>query len=183
EKDHLILKANFDIDPPAQTPIILIIALPRPKMLRRIFRSISMLGVKEIYLINTYKVEKSFWHSNLLDPEKYEEYFTQGLSQSKDTILPKLHIRNKFKPFVEDELAAIIKKTNALVAHPGDYPAFPQGSSEPMSLAIGPEGGFTEYEIGKLQEAGFKAVHCGSRILRMETAVVSLISQHSSFLK
>ncbi len=183
KNDSIVLISEFCLKPPAPAPITLVLALPRPKMLKRILRNISMLGVKEIYLINSYKVEKSFWKSRLLIEEEYEKYFIQGLEQSKDTVMPKLYLKNRFKPFVEDEIPDIIKGSSALVAHPGDYPSFPQAIEDPLTLAIGPEGGFTDYEVEKFEEVGFRSVHCGSRILRMETAVVALISQHSSFLK
>ena len=166
-------------EPPPPLPVKLVLAAARPKMMRRIFRSVAMLGVKEIYVINTYKVEKSFWNSDLYVEKKYDEYLIQGLTQSKDTIVPKLYLKKRFKPFVEDELGEIIKGTIAIVAHPGDYPKFPQGVHEPLTLAIGPEGGFTNYEVNKFSEVGFEVRALGRRILRMETAVVSLISQHS----
>ncbi len=181
-EDSIIVKTQFEKKPPSPLPITLILALPRPKMLKRILRNVSMLGVKEIYLINTYKVEKSFWNSELLKNKKYENYFLQGLEQSRDTVMPKLYLKDRFKPFVEDELPGIIKGSTALLAHPGKYPTFPQGIRESLVLAIGPEGGFIDYEVSKLEEVGFKTVACGERILRMETAVVSLLSQHDCFL-
>jgi RsmE family RNA methyltransferase len=46
--------------------------------------------------------------------------------------------------------------------------------SGPVTLAIGPEGGFIDQEIGSLTGAGFRPVHLGSRILRVETAVAAL---------
>ena len=45
-----------------------------------------------------------------------------------------------------------------------------------VSVAIGPEGDFTKDEILTLEEAGFEAVTMGSRILRAETAAVSVVS-------
>ena len=179
---HITLRPNFDTDPPTAPPIKLVIALPRPKMLKRILRSVSMLGVKEIYLINTYKVEKSFWQTQVLQNKYYERYFHEGLTQAKDTIMPSLKIYKKFKPFVEDELPKIIQATTPIVAHPGNYPKFPQGINSPMTLVIGPEGGFTEYEVNLLRQNGMSVYQCGERILRMETAVTALISQHYSFL-
>ncbi len=180
--DSIELSADFNKKPPSPLPIKLILALPRPIMLKRILRDVSMMGVKEIFLINTNKVEKSFWQSNLLKDNDYEQYLIQGLEQCKDTIIPKVYIKNRFKPFVEDELPDIIRGTKPLLAHPGDFPTFPQGVEVPLTLAIGPEGGFSNYEVEKFEEVGFDVVQCGARILRMETAVVSLLSQHSSFL-
>ncbi|MBT4793054.1 MAG: 16S rRNA (uracil(1498)-N(3))-methyltransferase [Halobacteriovoraceae bacterium] len=183
KQDSLILAGTLEEKSPDGLPVKLILALPRPKMLKRILRDVSMLGVKEIYLINTFKVEKSFWYTKILEDKYYERYFLDGISQARDTNMPKLHIRKRFKPFVEDELPLIIKDTKAIVAHPGDCNSFPQGLSGEATLTIGPEGGFTEYEINMLNLAGFETRHCGQRILRMETAVVALLSQHANFLE
>lgn len=179
--DYVLLKPVLTKNPPQKLPIKVILALPRPKMLKRILRDLAMMGVGEIYLINTYKVEKSFWQTDLLLDHKYHHYFLEGLSQSRDTILPKFYIKKRFKPFIEDELIKIAKGTRPIVAHLGDYPTFPRGEISPMTLAIGPEGGFTEYEIKKFQEAGFMIRKCGERVLRMEVAVPVLLSQHGAF--
>ena len=45
-----------------------------------------------------------------------------------------------------------------------------------VSIAIGPEGDFTEKEISYLKESGFLPVTIGKRILRAETAAISVIS-------
>ena len=45
-----------------------------------------------------------------------------------------------------------------------------------MSIAIGPEGDFTQEEVGILQEADFIPVTMGHRILRAETAAISVVS-------
>ena len=45
-----------------------------------------------------------------------------------------------------------------------------------ISLAIGPEGDFSEYELDSLTEKGFIPVSIGKRILRAETAAISAVS-------
>ena len=45
-----------------------------------------------------------------------------------------------------------------------------------VSLAIGPEGDFSDYEVDSLTEKGFIPVSIGKRILRAETAAISAIS-------
>ena len=45
-----------------------------------------------------------------------------------------------------------------------------------VNLAIGPEGGFSERDIQLLQNAGFKGLTIGPRILRTETAGIALIA-------
>jgi 16S rRNA (uracil1498-N3)-methyltransferase len=170
---------NVDLNSPAPPPLplTLIMAMPRPKMLRRSLQTIAAMGVKQIYLINSFRVEKSFWQTPLLKPQAIEENFILGLEQARDTKLPQLHIRKFFKPFVEDELPAIIKDRKNLLAHPLTETRCPIDIQQPASLAIGPEGGFIPYEVEMLAEAGFETVHIGPRILRVESAVPALISR------
>lgn len=163
--------------PPAPLPVTLIIALPRPKMVKRIIQTVATMGVKELYFINSYKVEKSFWQSPWLSDTKLLENVILGLEQAMDTQLPTIHLRKRFKPFVEDELPEIAKETLRLVAHPSKSQDCPMQVKQQTTLAIGPEGGFIPYEIDKLESCGFKAVSLGDRILRTETAVPVLLSK------
>lgn len=176
-QERLELEVVLDQPPPAPLPVTLLLALPRPKMLKRILQTVGALGVKLIYLINSYRVEKSFWGSPLLEPDKLKEQLLLGLEQARDTILPQVHLRPRFKPFVEDELPQLAAGTSAYVAHPLATAGCPQLPSGPVSLAIGPEGGFIPYEIEKLQKCGFAPISLGERILRVETAVPVLLSR------
>ena len=175
--DELEIETFLDRQPPEPLPVTLLLALPRPKMLRRILQSITSMGVKEIYLINSYRVDKSFWNSPLLQPEKLQEPLILGLEQSCDTVLPQIYLRPRFKPFVEDELPDISSGTTAYVAHPGMGVDCPRNLRPPASLAIGPEGGFIPYEVEKLQSCSFIPINLGERILRVETAVPVLLSR------
>ncbi|NOQ52333.1 MAG: 16S rRNA (uracil(1498)-N(3))-methyltransferase [Desulfuromonadaceae bacterium] len=177
DAESLELRVELTQQPPPPLAVTLLLALPRPKMLKRILQSISSLGVKQLYLINSYRVEKSFWGSPLLRAEKLDEQLLLGLEQARDTILPQVHLRQRFKPFVEDELPDLAKGTRALVAHPVAAPGEVFQPGESITLAIGPEGGFIPYEIEKLQECGFTAISLGERILRVETAVPVLLSR------
>ncbi|WP_297790618.1 16S rRNA (uracil(1498)-N(3))-methyltransferase [uncultured Marinobacter sp.] len=163
--------------PPPPLPLTLILAMPRPKMFRRVLQTCATLGVKDIWLINSYKVEKSFWQTPWLSDDNLRENITLGLEQARDTILPEVQTRKLFKPFVEDELPTLLQGKRALVAHPGTATPCPAHLDQPVALCVGPEGGFTPYEVGKLEEAGCESVHLGPRILRVETAVPVLISR------
>jgi len=163
--------------PPTIVPCKVVLAMPRPKMMRRVIQNLSAMGIKEIHLINAWRVEKSFWQTPWLKQEILQEHLILGLEQSIDTIMPKVHIHKLFKPFVEDSLPEIISATKALVAHPYSEDSCPIDLNEPSTLIIGPEGGFTTYEVDMLQIAGAKAVSAGPRILRVETAIPALISR------
>ncbi|MCG8313390.1 MAG: 16S rRNA (uracil(1498)-N(3))-methyltransferase [Pseudomonadales bacterium] len=166
------LSIKLERNPPAASPATLILALPRPKVLRRTLQMATTLGVKEIYLINSYRVEKSFWQSPFLSEDSIHQQLLLGLEQAQDTDLPKVHLKKRFKPFVEDELSSIVTNKDALVAHPKDTDTpFPNQITAPTCIAIGPEGGFIPYEIELLQSIGFRAKYLGPRILKVETAV------------
>jgi RsmE family RNA methyltransferase len=164
-------------EPPEALPLTLIIGLPRPKMLKRIIQTAATMGVKELYFINSWKVEKSYWQTPWLSDEKLLENCILGLEQAKDTVMPNIHLRKLFKPFVEDELAAISEDSLKLLAHPITDKACPADINVQTTLIIGPEGGFTPYEVEKIEAVGFETVHLGARILRVETAVPVLLGR------
>tara|TARA_R110001592_G_scaffold204098_1_gene454102 strand:+ start:9148 stop:9861 length:714 start_codon:yes stop_codon:yes gene_type:complete len=177
QQDSAQLEIEWISAPPEALPLTLIIGLPRPKMLKRIIQTATTMGVKDLYFINAWKVEKSFWQSPWLSDEKLFGNCILGLEQAKDTVLPKIHLRKLFKPFVEDELAAISEGSLKLLAHPITEQACPANIKTQTTLIIGPEGGFTPYEVSKLEEVGFETVHLGARILRVETAVPVLLGR------
>lgn len=177
DRRRALLCVQLDSTPPPKLPLCLIVALPRPKMLRRILRAAAEFGVAQLHLIHSYRVEKSYWQTPVLEENCVRNYLLQGLEQSRDTILPTVHCHRRFKPFVEDELPAMLAGRRALLAHPGDYPACPRGGNVPTLLVIGPEGGFIPYEVEKLQAAGCETVSLGPRILRVENAVTSLLGR------
>lgn len=168
---RLDLRVSLDVPPPLRQPLTLLLALPRPKMLKRILQMTATLGIEELVLLNSYRVEKSFWQSPWLTPEAIDEQLVLGLEQARDTVAPKVTLAPRFKPFVEDVLPAMMSGRRGLLAHPGQGGAFPAGPVGPAVVAIGPEGGFIPYEVQRLQEAGFAACDLGSRILRVDTAV------------
>ena len=171
------LQVNLQDPAPAKLPLTLILALPRPKMLRRTLQTIASMGVNKLVLINSYRVEKSFWQTPFLQPDALTAELVLGLEQARDTVLPEVILAKRFKPFVEDELPAISAHTRGLIAHPGDFPECPRALSEPVTLAIGPEGGWIPYEVELLSKAGLSPVQLGERILRVETAVPALLAR------
>nr|WP_272887326.1 16S rRNA (uracil(1498)-N(3))-methyltransferase [Stutzerimonas stutzeri] len=171
------LEIALNQPPPAKLPITLLLALPRPKMLRRVLQTVATMGVPRLVLLNSYRVEKSFWQTPFLEPAAIREQLLLGLEQARDTVLPDVTIEKRFKPFVEDRLPQLASGTRGLLGHPGDYPACPRALDEPVTLAIGPEGGWIPYEVDKLTAAGLQPVQLGERILRVETAVSALLAR------
>ncbi len=168
---------SLEQNPPAKLPVTLLLALPRPKMLKRTLQTVASMGVAHLVLLNSYRVEKSFWQTPFLEPEAIREQLILGLEQARDTVLPEVTIEKRFKPFVEDRLPQLAAGSLGLVGHPGDFPACPRAVDSAVTLAIGPEGGWIPYEVDKLREAGLAPVQLGERILRVETAVPVLLAR------
>src|SRR5687767_6009044 len=131
------MRIAIERDPPKPLEVTLVLALPRPKVLNRVIASVTSLGVKRIFLISAWRVEKSYWKSPRLSQENLLMQRVLGLEQARDTVLPSIELRRFFRPFVEQELPAIIAGTRALVAHPGGTGTI--SAAEPLTIAIGPE--------------------------------------------
>ncbi|MCK9172306.1 MAG: 16S rRNA (uracil(1498)-N(3))-methyltransferase [Desulfuromonas thiophila] len=175
-----VISLHWSAQPPDELPVRLVLALPRPKVLGRVLQSVAALGVKQLVLVNSWRVDKSYWSSPLLQPAALRQQLLLGLEQGVDTRLPQILLRSRFKPFVEDELHDWCGAGTRLVAHPAAAAPCPAAQNGFLTLAIGPEGGFIPYEIEALQAQGFTAVHLGRRILRVETAVAFLLGRLSS---
>lgn len=168
------------IAPPPKLDLTVILALPRPKVLRRLIMDMTALGVRDMILINSYRTQKSYWQSPML--ARLDEFVLEGLQQGIDTLAPNITLAKRFKPFVEDELASLITN-RAIVAHPYSEQSFTQYlqwqqlSTLPSLICIGAEGGWIDYEIELFAAQGCESVHIGPRILRTEAAVNVLLGQ------
>lgn len=174
--DTAELACRFDREPPAPSRTTLILALPRPPMLRRILAHAAAMGVKRIALIHAARVEKSFWDAHDVQPAAIAEKLRLGLEQSGDTILPLVTLHRRFRPFVEDELPVIAGASHRLVAHAAaDTSSVP--TDGPVTLAIGPEGGWVPFELQLFSDHAWSPWSLGPRALRVETAVVAALGR------
>jgi 16S rRNA (uracil1498-N3)-methyltransferase len=173
DADALEMRVTLDRDPPAPLDVTLLLALPRPKVLNRVIAGATSMGVKRIVLMNAWRVEKSYWKSPRLAEENLLLQRILGLEQARDTILPTIELQRFFRPFIE----SLTIDSLALVAHPGATAECPRNVTQPVTLAIGPEGGFIAEELASLERAGFRAVTIGERILRVESAVTALLAR------
>ena len=111
--------------------------------------------------------------------KRWQTIAESAAKQSKRGIIPKMHdvlsveealayaenMQVKMLPY---ELATGMEATKELVAsiRPGDS----------VAVWIGPEGGFDEKEVRLASEHGFQAISLGKRILRTETAGMTVLS-------
>jgi len=174
------LDCRFEDDPPACPSVDLLLALPRPKVMRRLWAPLASLGVGHIALTNAWKVERNYFDTHVLDEETYRPLLIEGLQQARDTLLPQVSIHRQFKKLVEDELDDLFPPQIRLMADPSAHERIQEvlGRNNParVLLAVGPEGGWTDYEKDLLVQHGFLPVGMGQRILRTDTACIGLLT-------
>ncbi len=173
------LHCQFEAIPP-RPPVDLLLALPRPKVLRRLWAQIAALGVGHIILTNAARVERNYFDTHLLDEAAYRPLLIEGLQQARDTHVPKVSVRRQLKVLLEDELDTLCPSSLRLTAHPGAHHSLTalvrDAVRGPVLLAIGPEGGWTPYELDLLATHGFRIASAGPRTLRSDTACVALLA-------
>lgn len=174
------LKVCLERFPETAPPIDILLALPRPIVFKRVISQLTALGVNRVFVVNAARVEKSYWESSVIVAEGWKHYVREGLEQAIDTRMPDFTFFRGFKPFMNSSLPKMKHYyAQMLAAHP-HHPSplatrFSAGAS-PVLIAIGPEGGWNDYELEKMQIQGFSAFSLGTRILRVETAVTAIVA-------
>ena len=182
--ESIVLQVHLTTEPPAAPPTDLILAVPRPIMLKRVLAQAVSMGVDRIFLINANRVEKSFFSSTLIQNNAFAEPVLLGLEQAVDTRPPEISVHPRFRPFVEDFLPRLLTDCPIrLLAHPEGDRTIAQAAgglgAKRAVIAIGPEGGWVDFEVQRFKEQGFAPFSLGARILRVDTAVPALLAQLS----
>jgi 16S rRNA (uracil1498-N3)-methyltransferase len=179
--EEVVLRVQLEGASPPASGIELLLALPRPKILRKVLQAAASMAVERLVLVNSFRVEKSYFDSPLLAPQALLEELVLGLEQGRHTRLPQVEVRTRFKPFVEDELSSLWPSSQAakVLFHPGaSGPLRPESLGAARLVAgVGPEGGWIPFEVDLLAQQGFKAVSLGPRPLRVDVAVPYLVGQ------
>jgi RsmE family RNA methyltransferase len=176
----VVLCCVFEPSVPSRPPVDLLLALPRPKVMRRIWAQVAALGVGQIILTNAERVERNYFDTHLLTPEGYRPLLIEGLQQARDTRLPHVSIHRQFRVLVEDQLDGLFGSGLRLLADPAAArpagAAAREGIEARILLAIGPEGGWNDFERNLLSAHRFQPVGMGPRTLRTDTACIALLA-------
>lgn len=174
------LQCQFDLRAPSRPRVDLLLALPRPKVMRRLWAQLAAIGVGRVVLTNAARVERNYFDTHILTESAYRPLLIEGLQQARDTRVPLVTIRRQFKVLIEDELDTLFEEGFRIVAHPGArasmFASVREHAPARVLLAIGPEGGWTEFELELLGDHGFNLAGAGSRALRSDTACITLLA-------
>ncbi len=174
--DALELTFQWTVPPTPPDAITLLIGLPRPQTARDILRDATTLGVSAIHFVATEKTEPSYAQSTLWRDGEWRRHALAGASQAFATQIPAITATHS----LATALALLSPDATRLALD--NYEA-PRALAEygvlrhkPVVLALGPERGWGPRDRAELRAAGFELVHLGSRVLRLETAVVAALT-------
>ncbi len=177
-RDRVVLELGpLDREPPSPLPVTLVLALPRPKFVGRILQAASAMGVKRILLVHTARVEKSYWQSSVMRPESLRRHLMLGLAQARDTVLPEIECLSGRRDLIETLPGLVRDHDQVVVADVAGSEPCRSGGDGSTVLVVGPEGGFLDGELDAFAAAGARTVSLGPRALRVEHAVVALLSR------
>ena len=83
--------------------IDLLLAVPRPKVLKRLWAPLASLGVGAVYLTNAARVEKCYFDASSVAAETVQRELIRGLEQSGDVFVPRVTLVKRF-PAVLDAI-------------------------------------------------------------------------------
>lgn len=177
--EGLVVQFAADRPSPPATDVLLL-AVPRPKVLLRMLAHAAALGFGEILLFRSWRVDKSHLDSTAMQPALQRDQLLLGLEQAGRTRLPVVRHAPLFRPMVEDLLPTLPLPACRVVGHPTAATAtaalaLPRDGA--FALCLGPDGGLLPYEVDQLGAAGFLPIHCGRHALRTETALGVLTGQ------
>jgi 16S rRNA (uracil1498-N3)-methyltransferase len=166
-------QVTLELEPPAAVsleppqPVTLAVALLKGDKLAEVVRGATELGVARVQLLITDHADARDIGAQKL--ERLRRIALEAAKQCGRGVVPE--VLEPIKPR-DLELDGV-----GLVAHPRSsrLPRDAVHWNVPVTLATGPEGGFSRLEITILEQMGFVTVTLGQRILRAETAPIALL--------
>ena len=153
----------------------LIIGLSRPQTCKKVLELGTSMGVKSFEFLDAKLSEKSYAQSKVFQNNAFEKYLLNGLSQSSNLhIMPSLKVEKSLKKESGEE------GEQKLILSPFSEKSLNDISldfEKPITVAIGPERGWTGKEVEKFKSHNFLEVKISSSVLRVETATISVLSQ------
>ncbi|MGD9126983.1 MAG: 16S rRNA (uracil(1498)-N(3))-methyltransferase [Planctomycetia bacterium] len=158
--------------------LTLFTALPKGDRQRWLVEKAVELGVTRMVPLDT---DRSVVKPNEKTIGKIRRAVIEASKQCGRNRLMEIDIVHNWTDVLTD--ASVNTSPTRFIAHPIEKENFPTELQGPICIAIGPEGGFTEEEVQQAIDAGWQAIGLGPRILRIETAALSLVARMTQLLK
>ena len=82
---RVTMRCAFETSTPPRPRVDVLLALPRPKVMRRLWAQLAALGVGQIILTNAERVERHYFDTHVLTEASYRPLLIEGLQQARDT--------------------------------------------------------------------------------------------------
>jgi len=160
-----------DEDPGSLYPVHILLGHPRPAVLYRIIRDLSSIGVASISVVPGVLCEKSYLQTSFWKEQRYKQALLDGAMQAGVCTIPSCRLFES----LESMLKANRRNAKSICFEQSADPILTFSSNpNEYCLAIGPERGWTEREHKTFSEYGFTFATLGPRVLRTETACISV---------
>lgn len=162
--------------PPAPDAITLVIGLPRPQTARDILRDATTLGLAEIQFVVSEKSDVNYARSSLWQEGEWRRHLLTGAAQAFDTRIPQVGQGDPLATALASLPAGSVRLALDNYEATAALSSIPLSREQPVVLALGPERGWGAGDRALLREHGFTLVHLGTRVLRLEMAVISALT-------
>lgn len=155
--------------PARELGFLLEVAAPLPRGDRGHFlvEKLTELGVTRYVAIRT---QHSVFTTTEARVEKLRTYVVEASKQCGRNVLMEVAEPQSWAEYVAGSGCAGLR----LVLDPGAAGGLPAAFTAGLRVAVGPEGGFTEAEIGEAVARGWTRASLGPRVLRVETAALAV---------
>ena len=163
------------VDNESPLAITLVQAIARGEKMDLILQKATELGVVRILPVTSDRTEVK------LDEDRADKRILhwQRVLESACEQCGRAQVPQVESPLTLERAARLLAEESdtKLVLHPdGGRPLSQIACGEAATIAIGPEGGFSDRDLAVLDQAGFRRITLGPRVLRTETAGLAAIA-------
>jgi 16S rRNA (uracil1498-N3)-methyltransferase len=178
QKAVITIKAMNKITPFSKTYIALACAIPKKSKMDDIIDKLTQLGVDRIIPLVTERViVRLNEHKKTLRKIRWEKIALNSAEQSQRNILPIVEPIKNIREVLSLAQEFDLKLIPTLFGERRTLrEVFSGTSAKSILVLIGPEGDFTDEEVGLAKKASFIPVSLGDTVLRVETAALCVAS-------
>jgi 16S rRNA (uracil1498-N3)-methyltransferase len=165
-----------DVAAALDLPLTLLLSIFKFDRMEWAIEKLTELGASRVVPVIARRTDARLAQAAAKRAERWRKIARQAAEQSRRALPPEIAAPLPLREAVRaaegvrvflDESEEKVTLKQALRGH---------APAQPVALAFGPEGGWTEDEVKLLREAGWVAASLGSRILRAETAAIAAVS-------
>lgn len=170
EQGKITMDCEWGLEPPPLPPVTLAIALSRPQTMRKVLFEATTLGVSRILVFPAERSDPAYAQSRLWRTGQWREYLVRAAAQAFDTRIPIMEICSDSDACFEKLITTAERWVLDVHAPKGHH--LPLSRQGECAIVIGPERGWSRKEQFMFANKGLQAFQLGTRVLRVETAVV-----------